>query len=397
MKNNNLEALRGLAAILVVTCHIIDKIPEYSISKNHLTNFFANWGTESVIIFFILSGIVIHSSTKNNPRSSKVFLFQRIIRLHPTLILSIFISYIITFFINNNFISIKQILGNLIPISTLNADLCNVLEKNPVVWSLSFEVFFYFVFGILLIGKINNKKIFIWFIISILSIIIYLSNVKISFPILNHLILMFAFSGIWIIGYIIWEIKDRIDIPYQFAFFSLGTLPLVSRLHLSEYYYDPLKFLVFAIFSIPFFCFLIKPNFKVNLNTNLKIIMSGYLFLFIFLGIILLNDVMYKRIIQVLYIAFPFTLMLLMTFLLKFSLFHSIKYSLKKILVYIGSISYGIYLFHFPIIKGCYHLLTIPLHFRVILMLIITILLSYLMEKIFQPYISKFFLTLVKK
>ncbi len=76
-KNLNLEVIRGLAASLVLIGHMLSSFPELNAKKNHFTNAIGNWGTESVIIFFILSGIVMNASMQRRERSMKRFILER--------------------------------------------------------------------------------------------------------------------------------------------------------------------------------------------------------------------------------------------------------------------------------------------------------------------------------
>jgi peptidoglycan/LPS O-acetylase OafA/YrhL len=71
MKNNKLELIRGLASLMVFFCH--SAINFETLHRNGTYNLLVNWGTESVIVFFILSGIVICISYDNNPKTANEF------------------------------------------------------------------------------------------------------------------------------------------------------------------------------------------------------------------------------------------------------------------------------------------------------------------------------------
>ena len=386
-KNNNLESVRGMAAFAVVICHLVDKIPEISSKKNHMTNLFANWGTESVMIFFILSGIVIHSSFERSQRSSGLFLIQRIVRLHPALLLSIAFSVFTSFLVFSEIPGLDVLIGNSIPVSTLGRGIAPVLyNTNPVIWSLSFEVFFYTIFGCFVIrnSKIFKPALIFWTIISIFSIGLY--YLDLNSGVFHYLASMLAFSSIWLVGFYIWKIKDVLMVNLPFAGFSLGMLPLISRLHLGPDYYDPIKYLLFAAASIPLFCFLIKS--KGVQQRNQPIVTYGLGILYLFSSAVIFRDNGYSIIVKGLYILLP----VLITILFLSPIKHLIRIFMNKVInpamAYIGKLSYSIYLFHFPILIFIYYTVKANLGLKISLILAFTYLTSYLIELKLQPFLQ---------
>lgn len=391
MKNRNLEAVRGLAAISVIFGHLMQKIPELSGQKNHFINFFTNWATEAVIVFFIVSGIVIHSSCTTKPRGTFEFLIQRIIRLHPTLLISVILCIIVENIIFKNLPTLKMILFNLIPLSTLSGNLAPVFwNSNPVIWTLTYEVFFYVFFAAFVIRskKINYMAVNMWFITSIISIRLY----YLEFPsnIVNHIIQMLAFSSIWIIGFYIFTLKKYLSPNLYLAIFGLLTLPIISRLHLTNNYYDPLKYLLFSLNCIPIFIFLLNPNLG---NFMLKkpdyYLSSLVLAIYVFSVISLSNDKLYLPAFKILYITFPIIALLL--------LFNQVRQQLKYLYLsifrpffsYFAKFSYPLYLIHYPVIIFIYHYFDFSISIKILVMVITVFILSYLIEKYIQPLVNK--------
>lgn len=394
MKNNNLEAVRGVAAISVVLGHLVQKIPELSANKNHYLNFFTNWATEAVIVFFILSGIVIHSSFERKPRSTFTFLLQRITRLHPTLLISVLLCVVLENILFKNAPTFKMIAFNLIPLSTLSGNLMPVFwNSNPVIWTLTYEVFFYVFFAVFVIqSKKTNKTIMkIWFVISLISIRLY--YLEFSSDLISHLVQMFAFSSIWIVGFYIFTLKKYLTPNLYLAVFSLLSLPIISRLHLTDNYYDPLKYFLFSLNSIPIFIYLIEPTTKkIALKRQDYYLFSLVLVIYLVAVIKMLNDDMYLPSIKMLYIIFPFFNIIMVVNWVRQQLKSIYKNLVRPFFAYLGKLSYPLYLLHFPIIIFIYRYFSFSVSIKICLIIILVFIVSYTIEKFLQPLINRILL-----
>src|ERR1700733_13505016 len=92
MKKVYLELVRGAAAILVLITHLTMLHPKL---QSPGLNIIANWGTESVMIFFILSGIVINISQTRIGRSGGAFIGNRLLRLYPQFLVGLFLGLLV--------------------------------------------------------------------------------------------------------------------------------------------------------------------------------------------------------------------------------------------------------------------------------------------------------------
>lgn len=390
--NLNLEALRGIAAILVVFTHFTELINFHS-KNSYFSRMVSTWGTESVIIFFVLSGIVIRASFEKRPVGNLAFLKNRILRIHPILIVSIIFTVLLEKFAFKQIINPWQVAGNIIPVSTFNASLALLYFKsNPVIWSLSFEMFFYVVFALggIYRQKINLKFIYTWFGLGCLSIIgYYLIS---STPVINYLLQMMAFSPIWLVGFFIWHLKDQYRSNLFFAAFSLACLPLVSRLHITTHYYDPIRYLLFAITSIPFFIYLCNWGYNIKIGQGkgtLWFILT--LCSFIFACIYIVKDPGYTRGVKVTYMVLPLCMLLFYSITFK----NIIKIIFLKVIrsafSYIGTISYSLYIIHFPILTVI-SLLSVSIYLKSVLGIVIVFSVSILLENYYQPFIKSLFI-----
>ena len=162
MKLNNLQILRGISALLVCCYHFRGSI---NFDQVKLGEILFSKGSIGVPIFFVISGFIMTFTTKylkfsternlKNPVIS--FYKKRIIRIVPLYYL-LTVSWMIiggTFFTYFSGDLWSRVIHSLL-----------FLPQNytfPVLylgWSLNYEMFFYFIFGISLIFK-NNRYFFI--------------------------------------------------------------------------------------------------------------------------------------------------------------------------------------------------------------------------------------------
>lgn len=184
-----LDSLRGIAALCVVFAHILLIFPE-----NKLFHIIFEYsplrilvaGQEAVILFFILSGFVLSLPFyKNSNISYLPFLIKRTLRIYSPYLFTILITILcIQVFYKGNIeglskwynimwnsrITTSSLLDHAILIKTFMSNL------NPVIWSLVHEmrISIIFPFLMILIVKMNWKKGIIFGVsFSLLSIILF--------------------------------------------------------------------------------------------------------------------------------------------------------------------------------------------------------------------------------
>lgn len=149
-KLEKLEALRGLAAIYVMCVHLIPRRLElYGINLNFLLRF----GPEAVILFFLLSGFVIHYSFCNSrDRSFGTYFIKRFTRIYVPLIIVFVLGFLLQSSHEGRFIGLdaKAVLGNLLMLQDWGWAKPNVIVE-PILgigalWSLSYEWWFYMLY-----------------------------------------------------------------------------------------------------------------------------------------------------------------------------------------------------------------------------------------------------------
>ncbi len=171
MSNNRLEyldALRGLAVLGVMLCHYIPHLTEIY----HLTfdiSEYAIKGRYGVHLFFIISGYVIYMTTSKLD-SPLQFGIARFSRLFPVFWVAVTLSYLIILFFGHP-------LGKETPSSMTYLANLTMLHRfllipsvDPVYWSLTFELMFYFYIGICMAFKLHHRiqiVVYCWLLFSI--------------------------------------------------------------------------------------------------------------------------------------------------------------------------------------------------------------------------------------
>ncbi|MBS1510979.1 MAG: acyltransferase [Bacteroidetes bacterium] len=200
MKKNRLEkleAIRGFAALYVVLFHTLpQKIYLAGINVGALFRF----GPEAVIVFFALSGFVIKYTYERSKDKSFTFYFtRRFIRLYIPLFFIFLLGYIIKSYSEGHLANPewKTLLGNIFMLQDVISQkpnvVCAAYMGNGVLWSLSYEWWFYMLF-FLLASNIKKEKLNFW--VNVITIAAAASYLIYPF-IINRLLMYFA---IWWIG-----------------------------------------------------------------------------------------------------------------------------------------------------------------------------------------------------
>ncbi|MEH7380055.1 acyltransferase [Bacillus sp. JJ1533] len=201
-----LDLVRGISAILVVMTHLSSRLfVGYGNLENH--NIFVKFlyllnllGSPAVIVFFVLSGLFISRSILKavfeNNWSWRTYLINRFSRLLivliPALLFTLVLDSIATNFfefkgyesIFHNFI---EFIGNLF---FLQGIFVKYYGSNAPLWSLSYEFWYYMLFPILICIFFNKRGKIHIFLYVLLSLVI-VSNIGIE---------MISYFFIWLIG-----------------------------------------------------------------------------------------------------------------------------------------------------------------------------------------------------
>jgi len=187
-----IQALRGVAALLVVLAHT-DLIFNQNFHRDFLFSLF-NFGGSGVDLFFVISGFIIfynHHHDIGDKSKAKLFFIKRIIRIYPLYWIILSTKLISSFLFNYDVDTSQRNFVEIVKAFLLFPQDRNILSSSflGVSWTLSFEILFYILFGLA-----------IWFKpkVSFLIIMFWLCGIILNFlaitNISNNLILDFVFN-----------------------------------------------------------------------------------------------------------------------------------------------------------------------------------------------------------
>ncbi|MFG0518149.1 acyltransferase family protein [Kluyvera intermedia] len=215
---HNLQILRGIAAMLVVTNHLW---------AGFFGGVFKYSGGLGVDIFFVLSGFLM-TYTQKESKNAVSFFMGRVKRIYPLYIILSLPIMLMTISLNDYHRYINNLL--LLPTFMQNS---NGIANGPG-WTLVYEMFFYVIFAVSLIIS-KNKTISCLLSVSLIALMIVISHtylppqergnwININFIIGDKLLINFA------AGSLIALIIGWINIPYRLSFgiFLAISIVLVS-------------------------------------------------------------------------------------------------------------------------------------------------------------------------
>lgn len=244
-KYKSLQIYRGLALALVVVHHITAS-SDYYLNYKLFNNFFGI-GWSGVDFFFVLSGFIITSTHFNDIGDKSklpLYLLKRFTRICPTYWIVASVALGVLLIIGKN-----KILDETISISYIIKSYLLIPGIYPffgVAWSLSYEVFFYLFFAIL-----------IWrgFKFLIFSIPIYLIILFIVFEKqISNLFVDFLSSGYhieFLLGCLVAIFAKKVNYEYNSFLMLLGIIMFIGS-YISCYlnYFDKVSFESRILFGI---------------------------------------------------------------------------------------------------------------------------------------------------
>lgn len=262
---SELDTLRGLAALLVVLCHLTMNRPGIDV-------FGFRFGITGVDLFFIISGFVIYLSIQH-VTSTREFIVNRISRLYPTYWICVTITFILqllasAYFGKGTAPTFGQYAANM----TMFNYYMNVPNLDGPYWTMIIEMLFYIFIAILLAlrAKKHLLPVSVLMVYFILQQYIlgdtpywpYYLKVRATIPLFNHFCLFF--SGI-VFYKIITEKENRfllytlLLLAFTFQVIQENGNDFVS--HREYFYTTAVYFLLFILFVNGWLKFLVwKPT-----------------------------------------------------------------------------------------------------------------------------------------
>ena len=250
-KLNLLQVFRGIAAVLVIFAHC-DLIFNQNFQKDFLGKIL-NFGGSGVDFFFVLSGFIIlyiHQSDIGNISKLKSFFIKRVTRIYPiywvVLTLKLSASLFFAYDPDTSQRSILEIFKAFI----LFPQSREILSSSflGVSWTLTYEVFFYIIFG-LLIGlkpKLCFPIVSIWLLLTFTHFIGIFDLPK------DSLMLNFIFNEHnleFFLGCLAAYVVSKHKIPQEMTLICLGAF--LYTLGAINYYYKVVDISPIISFGIP--------------------------------------------------------------------------------------------------------------------------------------------------
>lgn len=265
---NSIQFLRGFAAFVVVVYHIGGYIKRY-FNIPFLGDFFG-FGFAGVDLFFVISGFIIHFTSKNHldsPSTLGKYLKKRFLRVYPIywIVMTVLfgLSWLMTLILQ------KDVFNTGYPY-TISAFLQTYFLTplhfaiNPVTWTLSYELFFYLCFSLLIISR-RLSFIPLLLILGSLYNSIFLHKEENKY-------FNFIFSGYnleFLFGFLIFQFYDKI----KFSNWISILLIVVSSAIIISYGYDIIDYDYqkrVLIFGVPS-AFLLIAMLNLEKNEAIKI------------------------------------------------------------------------------------------------------------------------------
>jgi len=253
---NELDSLRGIAAIMVVFYHYtsryfeIFKLPNIAFYK-------FSFGHLGVELFFMISGFVILMSLENVSNGWE-FLKKRFLRLYPSYWVAVFFTFIVVSLIGLPGREINVISG-LINLTMLH-EFFGFPHVDGVYWSLSVELTFYF---LIFLSLFFTKSLFIkwgWILLLLLSALVYFNSPSS----LSYNIFVLKYYHLFYAGSLFYAWRKKLLSNYLILLLLVLTL-------VHEYFLHGLIFMIPILFFYGLF---------VALNFNFLKYISNKLFLF---------------------------------------------------------------------------------------------------------------------
>lgn len=152
---NELDSLRGIAAISVMLFHYTTKYDEWfmHVKLNYSFNFVH--GQYGVQLFFMISGFVIYM-TLLKASSVKMFVQKRAQRLYPAYITAVFFTFLVIHLSGVDQLTVS-LFDALVNLTMFQGFLENIQNVDGVYWSLRVELSFYILIVMILFFRLFHR------------------------------------------------------------------------------------------------------------------------------------------------------------------------------------------------------------------------------------------------
>jgi peptidoglycan/LPS O-acetylase OafA/YrhL len=402
----NLEGLRGFAALIVVWSHTFEnrQLLDPGYSANGIWSFLPP-SHLAVLLFFVLSGYVIGLSTKQRLEGPTigVYLKKRVLRIYPIY----FVSLLLALAVARPY-PLTTILGNF---SLLQVLVTDVIRENDPSWSLHYELLYYLLFIPISYFRIPA------FPAALVCVLLGLLNLCLApyHPLLTSYAFGFSF---WLVGLGLSrqaKALPRVEAPARvlvgmllilatlnyFNIFDTVTHKLLKLGPLAYLEYGPglnlpyatqLRTADFAFlpYAVVFVLVFANKGFPLR-RLVLGVLLGVPALTFVYLGLHF-HDVYLGPYV----LAVTFYLAGVLAVLLPAARLEKASQGLMRRLIWVGSISYGLYIIHLPLLFLFHRIGPVSgsgftFALRLALFVLLALVSAYWLEKKFQPRVRAYF------
>lgn len=172
------QALRGIAALMVVLCH--SRFNFADTSWHDATETWLRPGAMGVDLFFLVSGFIMVWTTHNLPGNaydSAVFLVKRFARIWPVYATILMLEWSLSHLVNHASWGWRSLFNSLTfqPCDPLKAPYMGM--PYGIAWTLNFEAYFYLVFGLSMLAKSYRWHVFFgWMALTLIGLPLLLGH-----------------------------------------------------------------------------------------------------------------------------------------------------------------------------------------------------------------------------
>lgn len=354
MSNNkkiaSLDAIRGISAIYVILDHIVllYKPYEYLPRYEFIIKMIFGFGNQAVLLFFIVSGFSITYSSPffNHPYEFNIseYFYKRFRRIYPLFFIAIAISVLTLLITEKAFEPRRTVLSLVFLTDISKGSISDPISTNYPIWSLSYEVIYYILFPSLffLVNRFGKKKIFI----SVLMVSIIAGSLNLLIK-PNHFFNVLQYSWVWLAGSILAEVYKS-KLPFEIIKIN-GYIVLSIAFMLTVEQITIIKDWFWSLFFILCFCaFLINETETRKKDRYISLLIGLISIVFCFFLTFNKSITYHSTILRV---------FLLLLFFVNIVI-HFSRFTIQKRLISwlvqkfsnTGSISYALYIIHWPII-----------------------------------------------
>lgn len=155
-----LDVARSLTVIYVVVHHVVN-----ARGASHGLGLMFRFGQEAVVVFFLLSGFLIFANERRRALSPTGYYWRRLRRIYPALLIAMAVSALVAHFDHTLLKQFRPIdfFGTLLSLQDSSALKPGVVSdpflNNDPLWSLSYEVAFYLAFPVVLKAWTRNTRV----------------------------------------------------------------------------------------------------------------------------------------------------------------------------------------------------------------------------------------------